>query len=270
MDKPAQLIAKAETYYSYFRGDANAEARRLLRQAIEMDCSLAQAHAELAYAELTAWLYNWDPAITNLDSALSHAERAVGNDDKDYYNHWILADVHLYRRDFDKAAELFELTRTKAADQAIPEEQRALQVDWADMLLLTGKAKQAIGLVQEAIAQSPVPERWFHWVLGWAYYADHQYELSLKALHKLGNPRNAIRKNVVANLVALKRHDEAKAHVAKYLTEECEQALKAVPKGSMVWPAMDEIEDRVPFRDGKQQAQWKDRLSTAFKDECCP
>lgn len=265
MDKPAQLIAKAETFYSYFRRDANAEARRLLLQAIEIDPNRAQAYAELAYADLTAWLYNWDPAITSLDEALSRAERAVACDECDYYNHWILADVHLYRRDFDQAAQLFEVARKKAADQAIPEEQRAMQVDWADMLLLTGKTKQAIEVVEDAIAHSPVPERWFHWVLGWAYYADGQYERSLAALNKLGNPRNAIRKNVIANLVALKRHDEAMVHAEKYIAEEGDQGIRFAAAGAMVWPALEPIEDRVPFKEGKQQSDWKHQLSEGFK-----
>lgn len=265
MDKPAQLIAKAETFYSYFRRDANAEARRLLHQAIEMDSNRAQAYAELAYADLTAWLYNWDPAITDLGEALAHAERAVACDEHDYYNHWILADVHLYRRNFDKAAQLFEVARKMAADQAIPEEQRALQVDWADMLLLTGKTKQAVDLVEDAIARSPVPERWFHWVLGWAYYADGQYERSLKALDKLGNPRNAIRKNVIANLVALKRFDEAKAHAERYIDEEGDHGIRFAAADAMVWPALEPIEDRVPFKDGKQQSDWKSQLSKGFE-----
>jgi hypothetical protein len=264
MDKPAQLIAKAETYYNYFRRDANKEARRLLQLAIDMDAKRAQAHAELAYAELTAWLYNWDPTITCLDSALEHAKEAVACDDDDYYNHWILADVHLYRRDFDKAVDLFDLARSKAATQAIPEEQRALQVDWADMLLLTGEAKKAIQVAEEAIAQSPIPERWFHWVLGWAYYADGQHQKSLDALLKMGNPRNAIRKNVIANLVALKREDDMKMHVQKYLDEEGSDDVKLTRDTHAMWQEIATVEDRVPFRHDTLKSDWIDKLSTAF------
>lgn len=270
MDKPSQLIAKAETFNLYFRGDANAEARRLYKKAIDLDPNRAQAYAELSYAELTAWLYNWDPAIKNLDKALSYANQALAIDDDDYYNHWILADVHLYRKDFGLAANTYDLVRAKAATQAIEEEQRAINVDWADMLLLTGNTKQAISLVQDAIAQSPLPERWFHWVLGWALYADEQYEQSLKALRTLGNPRNAIRKNVIANLVQLGRADEANAEAKQYLEEEQARGVTFAPEGEDVWPNMEVIEDRVPFADSGKCAMWKDHMFQAFKSHKCP
>jgi tetratricopeptide (TPR) repeat protein len=270
MDKPSQLIAKAETYNLYFRGDANAEARRLYQKAIALDPQRAQAYAELAYAELTAWLYNWDPGIKDLEQALSYANQAVAIDGDDYYNHWILADVHLYRKDFGLAADTYDLVRAKAATQAIEEEQRAINVDWADMLLLTGKTKQAIALVQDAISQSSLPERWFYWVLGWALYADGQYEQSLAALRTLGNPRNAIRKNVIANLIQLRRGDEAAAEAKQYLEEEQARGVTFAAEGEDVWPNMQIIEDRVPFAEDSKRSMWKGHMCGAFEHCKCP
>lgn len=270
MDKPSQMIAKAETYYLYFRRDANIEARRLLQRAIDADSKLAHPYAELAYAELTAWLYNWDPSIQNLDNALNYAKQADANEPNDYYNLWVLADVHLYRREFGPAEGLYEKVRGLAKDQAIPEEQNAVHVDWADMLLLTGKTKQAISVVTAAIEQSPVPERWFYWVLGWAYYADKEYRLSLQAMRKLGRPRNSMRKNVIANLVALDRIDDAKTQAKRFLEEEKDQGITFADPGQPVWKRLEEVENRVPFADDGQLSLWKQHLGTAFKDLVAP
>lgn len=264
MDKVSQLLSKAETYYVYFTRDANAEARRLLRRAIEIDPKCALAHAELAYAQMTAWLYNWDEKITDLDEALKLAKAAVRLDDN-YYNLWVLADVQLYRREFDAADKTYGMVREKAASQAIPEEQRAVHVDWADMLLMTGRTKQAIELARQAIAESPVPERWFYWVLGWALYVDGQYKEALSAMRKLGNPRNAMRKNVIACLMALGRTEEAKRQARKFLREENKLGTTYALTGQSVWRGLEALEDRVPFQDDKQQALWKGRLEKAFR-----
>jgi tetratricopeptide (TPR) repeat protein len=271
MSKPSQLIIKGDVFYHYFRRDANAEARRLYKAAIDLDASNSMPYALLAYAELTAWLYNWDQDMTGLDDALKHAKTAVTNDVNDYYSHWILADVHLYRKEYTEAANKYEeVLEMVKKGHVVPEEERAIHVDWADMLLLTGDAEQAISVATKAIASCPVAERWFYWVLGWAYYADGQYQNSLDTMYKLGNPRNAMRKNVIANLVALGRTNEADVQAQKFLNEENNQGITYNKTGGPVWPAMQKIEDRVPFQDTKQLALWKQHLETAFSKQVAP
>jgi adenylate cyclase len=270
MDKVTQLITKADIFYHYFRSDANAEARRLYQEAINLNPSLSQPYADLAYAQLTAWLYNWDSEMENLDQALFNAKEAVEKGDSEYYNHWVLADVRLYRKEFDLANEAYQVTLEFAKDQAVAEEERAVHVDWADMLLLTGNPKKAIELVTTAIQARPVSERWFYWVLGWAYYVDKQYDKSLEALYNIGNPRDAIRKNVIANLVALDRLEEANAHAKMFLREEEAQGITFNKPGGPVWPVMEKIEDRVPFQDDKQLAIWKGHLETVFVHHVAP
>lgn len=269
MDKPSQLIIKGEMFYHYFRRDANAEAQRLYKEAIELDPSLSLPYAELAYAQVAAWLYYWDPAMKNLDEALSIAQQGVANaqsrNENEYYAQWILADVHLYRRDFGLAEKTYQIALDLAKTQAVEEEQRAMQVDWADMLLLTGDAKEAIKIVTTAIQDSPVAERWFYWVLGWAYYADRQYENSLQTMYKLGNPRNAMRKNVIANLVAMDRTSkEIDAEVEKFVREEGAQGIVYGGKGGSVWETLAEVEKRVPFLDIGRTSHWTNHLRSAF------
>ena len=269
MDKASQYLSKAEILYLYFRRDAAMEGQRLYREAIKLappPAQLAQLHAELAYSQLTAWLYNWDPNMQDLDEALSNVDEAVRLDPDDYYNHWIAADVHLYLRDFDTASKLYDDVRAMAATQAIEEEIIAIQVDRADMLLLTGDAAGAISEVEKAISNSAVPEKWFYWVLGWAYYVDGQYQKSFDVMEQFFNPRNAMRKNVIANLVALNKLSQAEHNAHHFLEEEKEQGITYAAPGQPVWPGLEKVEDRLPFKDVAQLDAWKDRLRQAFQN----
>src|SRR5215467_8363410 len=76
LNKAFSYHLRGWTFYLYFRADANAEARRMYREAIREDGRFARAHADLAYSLLHAWLFNWDPAVT-MDQARRHAEAAL-------------------------------------------------------------------------------------------------------------------------------------------------------------------------------------------------
>lgn len=264
MEKKFQYILKGDTFYLYFRKDANAESRRLYQEAIKLDSNFSRAYADLAYSQLHAWVLNWDDAVT-MDQAFDNAQQAIGIDDKDYYHHWVLAAVHLYRKEFDPARATYDVARQMAVQQAVPEEERAVRADWADMLLLTGKPVDAIKVIDQVIAESPIPEKWFYWVQGWAYYVDSQFDASLAALSHIGTPRNAMRKNVICNLVALNRVGEARDQARQFLDEEKSQGIVYAAPGQDVFPALEKIENRLPFEDPAQLATWKTRLADGFQ-----
>ena len=128
----------------------------------------------------------------------------------DYYSQWIRASVYLYDRqsdpDYTKTEAAYEEARRLAEDekQAIPPDLQAFRVDRAEMWLLTGRAADAVPEILDAIAKTPVPEKWFYWVLSWAYYENNQWPEALAAIrHNISTPRNAMRKNVVASFVSL-------------------------------------------------------------------
>lgn len=277
MKKAREYCLKAETYYLYFGKAANAEAQRLYRQAIELDPQCGRALADLGYTILHAWLFNWD-AKASLDEALGLCERARSVDCENYYWRWMMADIQLYRREYEEADRLYGEAMERSVDQAIPEEQRALRADWADYLLLTGQPQAAVEQVQQAIAESPLPERWFYWVQAWALYETDQFEASVAALRQLHNPRNAIRKNLIANYVALSDQagavssaeaanylELARFHAKRFLTEEASQGVTYVPRGQLVWPGLSEVEENIPFRDRSRLERWKGHLERAFE-----
>jgi tetratricopeptide (TPR) repeat protein len=266
MNKAFDYYLRGWTFYLYFRGDSNAEARRMYREAIRLDPSFARAHADLAYSLLHAWLFNWDPAVT-MQEAQRHADIALGIDPNDYYTNWIAGACQLYRREFAQATASYDKALQLAASQAIPEYMGALRVDRGEMLLLTGNSAQALQDISSVINdKSQQPEKWYYWVLAWAHYVEGQYRESLAALQHIGRPRNAMRKNVIAAQVALGNGPEARAEAVRFLEEEKSHGVAYAPPGSEVLSGLLRIEDRLPFRNPEPLQRWKDHLTTAFHD----
>jgi hypothetical protein len=115
-----------------------------------------------------------------------------------------------------------------------------------------------------------VPERWFHWVHAWALYEEGRYQESIDALAPIGTPRNAMRKNLIANCVALNQLAEAQKHADLFVKEEARQGTTYAPKGQLVFPGLEKIEDRLPFHDPKRLQRWKDHLAPAFQHTIQP
>jgi tetratricopeptide (TPR) repeat protein len=259
-------FSKAEAYSAYFSKQANIEARRLYLEASKADPGFGRPCAELAYAILQAYLYNWydgDPQDAK-NEMKTWAQEALDRDD-DTNSKWVMANVKLYCEDFDGARDDYHaLGDAHLNAPQLLEDRWAYQVDYADMKLLTGGAKEAIAIVNDVLAKCPVPEKWFYWVLGWAYYVDKQFDASLDALSHFSRPRNTIRKNVIANLVALGRLGEAQIQAATFLVEEKAQGIAYANTGQPVYPRLAEIEDRVPFEDVTVRERWKSDLKKVF------
>jgi len=83
-----------------------AEAKALHRQAIEADPGFATAHAGLALACISEYASGWtaDPEQT-LDESESWARRAVELDPQEPVSHMALANLLLWRRQYDAALE---------------------------------------------------------------------------------------------------------------------------------------------------------------------
>jgi len=260
-------FAKAELYSMYFSKAANAQARSLYEEASNADKTFGRPCAELAYAILQAYLYNWLDAdfVDPKQKMFDWAYEALKRDPDDPNNKWVMANVHLYRKEFPEAVSGYAALGNDKLNTSMPGEEWAYPVDYADLLLLTGNPKQAISIVKDQVLQNcPVPEKWFYWVLAWAYYVDGQHQASLDALANFPNPRNAIRKNVIANLAACGQVDDAKTQAKTFLLEEKAQKITYADPGEPVIDGILLVEERVPFQLDSVRDRWTDDLTKAF------
>jgi tetratricopeptide (TPR) repeat protein len=138
----------------------NREAQRLLRRAIELDPTLAEAYGFLSYAIVVSMTYfNTEPTEDTLREALAVGRKAVELDEQDA----------LMRFTYGRA-----LLAAKSYGDAIAELEIAIELNpylapsycgLGDSLTYEGRFEEAIPYFQKAIDLSP------HDPLRWAFYS---------------------------------------------------------------------------------------------------
>jgi TolB-like protein len=136
--------------------DGNREAQRLLRRAIDLDPTLAQAHAWMSYAIVLSMIYfDVDADAERLDQALGFAQRAVELAEQDAVAHFAYGRVLLARKEYAHA--LSELESAAELNPCLAVAHCGL----GDSLAYEGRIREAIPHFEKAISLSPFdPNRW--------------------------------------------------------------------------------------------------------------
>jgi len=149
------------------------EAERLFRRAIELEPSLARAHAGLSYVHLQMAFYG-DPhrRADHMRAALDAGRTAVRLDERDSLGHCVLGRAYCLRQDYSAAIE--ELRSTIDLNPSFAQGYFAL----AFTLVWSGDPEEAIGLIEQATELSPRdPHLWtFHLTRAYAHLAMNEYE----------------------------------------------------------------------------------------------
>jgi TolB-like protein/Tfp pilus assembly protein PilF len=135
-----------------------AQARELFQRALEIDPTYARGHSGLALVYYNDWnCHQWHRWAECQNQAYEHARKAVELDDSDHLTHSILAQVHLYRREFELSEK--HLDRTFA-----------LNPNDADCLARMGQARTQLGDaaagIQLAEAAYRLNPRYPDWYVG--------------------------------------------------------------------------------------------------------
>ena len=166
----------------------NREAQRLLRRAIELDPTLAEAHGFLSYAIVVSMTYFDDePSESTLQEALTVGRKAVELDEQDA----------LMRFTYGRA-----LLAAKSYGDAIAELEIAIELNpylapsycgLGDSLTYEGRFDEAIPYFRKAIELSPHdPLRWAFYSYGaLAHIFARQFELAAEWAHKATRVPNA-------------------------------------------------------------------------------
>ena len=211
-----------ETYEVYLRGraawrewtpESNRLAQRHFRNTIELDPAFAPAHAYLSYTIVQAWLGGWESTPEILQQARAHASKAIALEPENFENHWSLAMAYLYGREFDAAMATFERAIGMNPNSA------GLLIDMADALVFDGRAAEAIALVERAMRLNPICPDSYLWTLGIALYHSGEFEKSLAALKRIGNPPNLVRRHEAAVNVRLGQMEKARETAAAFLAQ---------------------------------------------------
>ena len=138
--------------------DANREAQRLFRRAIELDPELAQAYGFLSYAIVLSMVYfDVESNPTLLAEALSVARKGVELDDRDAMVRFMFGRALLARGMYTDALAELESAREMNPNLAV------VHCGLGDSLAYAGRMNEAIPHFQSAIDLSP------HDQLRWAF-----------------------------------------------------------------------------------------------------
>lgn len=157
--------------------EANREAQRLFRRAIQLDPTLAQAHAWLAYSVILSMVYfDADPEDERLKEALAIARRGVELDERDALTHFVYGRALLVRKEYRDA--LAEMESALELNPCLALAHCGL----ADSLSYEGRFDEAMPHFQKAIDLSPYdPQRWaFHSYRALAHLVAGQSEQALE------------------------------------------------------------------------------------------
>lgn len=150
------------------RREDNERARRLLEQVVAGDPKNPDALASLG---LTYWLevqhLAWGGGRREMEQALELVERslAFGGSDR---SHRLLAEMRLLAPFRELRSPVDALASARAAAAIDPGDADNMAV-LAQALALTGRSKDAVGMIEQALRLSPSPPDWHRQVAGLSY-----------------------------------------------------------------------------------------------------
>lgn len=191
---------------------SNAQAKKAIRRAIEIDPDYAPAHVALGWCYMDALRFGWtgQPSRT-LQTAHDLAQKALSLDDENASAHRLLGTVYYKRQQHDLAiAEFNRALELNPNDAQTMDGLGAVE-------LYAGRPDAAIGAIESALRFNPNlgPSGLVH--LGLAYYLKGQYDDAVKTFKRVLS-RNSdlviLHVGLAASYARLDRIDEAKEAAA--------------------------------------------------------
>src|SRR5262245_60512399 len=124
--------------------EANAEARRLFVQALDLDPNYARAYLGLAWTQLQSWQSLWTADRESLARARELAEKAMALDDTLVGAYHVIAQVHLWMKEHDTAIAVAERALKLAPNDADGYETLAEILGWS------GRPEESLTRIREA------------------------------------------------------------------------------------------------------------------------
>jgi adenylate cyclase len=228
------LFLKGQQAFFKFTREGNREARNLYRGAVERDPKFARAWANLGWTHARDYQDGWTASPgESLDTALVLAKKGIVLDPTSSRVHWILGQVRLFRREYERALEA-----VRKAIELSPSNADA-RVLLARILAFSGDPKESVRLIEEAMQINPYYPMQYSMNVGIAYFAAKNYDKAEVALLEAAN-RNPGAQRVRMWLVAT----YANAGKMEEAAWELQELMMLNPSFSV-----ESIERSIPFRD---------------------
>ncbi|MEJ2638107.1 MAG: hypothetical protein P8010_00890, partial [Desulfosarcinaceae bacterium] len=214
--------------------EADREARRIFKQALEIDPSYSRAYAGLSLSHFNDWSCQlWGEWEETGRKAHAYALEANRLDDTDHVVQMILGRILLFRRRFDQA-------------EAHVDKSLALNANDADCLVqlafnktYLGKAPEGERLYSKAMRLNPFRNMWYYPYGAIALFCQHRYEAFLELAQK--SPLTDVWVDLPAFLAIACHHTDRRREAARYLAIFVDHFTKKITAGRP--PRSEEIID---------------------------
>jgi adenylate cyclase len=159
--------------------NADAEALRLYRRAIELDPDYGIAYALLALMLYHEWDYDMSGSNEILDRAFEKARRAIELDEEESFCQFSIGHIYLHRAAHDLAMQYY--LRALEMNPNNPEH----FADMGGLLAYQGKAGEGLEWLRRARRIDPYFNPPFYWfMLGLAYFIARRHDEAIAAFER--------------------------------------------------------------------------------------
>jgi adenylate cyclase len=230
-----------------FTKDSNAEARKMLENAIKLDPEYALAYSKLGFTYLMDWIFGWRHDPGSIEEAFQMAQKALKLEKSLSSAHSLLGHVYLWKK--QHALAIAEKEKAIALNPSNAD----LYADLGEILTWAGRPEEAIDLVEKAMRLNPRYPIYYLFGLGHAYFLTNRYEEAITTFKRVVNrnpnfwPASVY---LAATYTKLGQEDEARAEAQRVFNADDGLSI-------------DDWEKRLPYKDESVLEEVLDALRKA-------
>jgi TolB-like protein len=201
--------------------EAEAEARRCLKKAIELDPNYGYAHGLLAYLLTQVWFRDTSGSSVALDRALDFAKSGGRLDETNSHCQQILGWVYLVRQEFDLAEHHYQRGLDLNPNSAFG------LTGMGDLLMFIGRPDEAIEWYKKSRSVDPhFNPSWWWRMVGNAHFIARRYDEAIAAYNRSENVPVWAAAYIAASHALCGRVESAQRCAAEVLRREPEFSIK--------------------------------------------
>ncbi len=224
------LVLRGRHLIERFTKQANAHARRLFEEALQIAPDYGRAYSAMSRTHNLDWRYSWSPEPEqSLDIAVDFARNAIQRDHLDAVGFAELGYAMLYKKEHQESLDNY------ARAMALNPNDADIIAEYADSLVYAGEPWKSVELLERAMRLNPYYPDWYLWYLADAYNAMGRSSEVIATVQRMQN-RGEGRRLLAANYALLGMMDDARAQAREVMRRHPEFTITR-------W------RDRPPYRD---------------------